>query len=109
MGLGHRLRDQSVVSSVHCMNDPQAEGHMASHIGRRKFLATLGVARAGGNTCGPQSVHVGSLVGNRTLSRHRRMTESDPNRPSEVFARLAYRPWSQTARWKRGIIPLLHE
>src|SRR5215471_16258045 len=24
------------------MNDPQAEGHMASHIGRRKFLATLG-------------------------------------------------------------------
>ena len=27
------------------MNDPQSEGHMASHIGRRKFLATLvGVA-----------------------------------------------------------------
>jgi putative tryptophan/tyrosine transport system substrate-binding protein len=24
------------------MNDPQSEGHMASHIGRRKFLATLG-------------------------------------------------------------------
>src|SRR5262245_65853505 len=24
------------------MNDPQAEGHMASHIARRKFLATLG-------------------------------------------------------------------
>src|SRR5262249_28274642 len=23
----------------HCMNDPQPEGHMASHIGRRKFLA----------------------------------------------------------------------
>src|SRR6516225_3046357 len=23
------------------MNDPQPEGHMASHIGRRKFLATL--------------------------------------------------------------------
>src|SRR6516225_10046962 len=23
------------------MNDPQSEGHMASHIGRRKFLATL--------------------------------------------------------------------
>ena len=23
------------------VNDPQAEGHMASHIGRRKFLATL--------------------------------------------------------------------
>src|SRR4030095_13244260 len=28
------------------MNDPQAEGHMASHIERRKFLATLGGAAA---------------------------------------------------------------
>src|SRR3984893_4746518 len=28
------------------MNDPQAEGHMASYIGRRKFLATLGGAAA---------------------------------------------------------------
>src|SRR5262245_45681155 len=26
---------------LHCMNDPQPEGHMASHIGRREFLATL--------------------------------------------------------------------
>ena len=26
------------------MNDLQPEGHMASHIGRRKFLATLGGA-----------------------------------------------------------------
>ena len=31
---------------LHCMNDPQLEGHMASHIGRRKFLATLGGAAA---------------------------------------------------------------
>src|SRR5262245_16521254 len=28
----------------HCMNDPQPEGHMASYIPRRKFLATLGGA-----------------------------------------------------------------
>src|SRR5262249_23998058 len=28
------------------MDDPQPEGHMASHIGRRKFLATLGGAVA---------------------------------------------------------------
>src|SRR5262245_34564358 len=28
------------------MNDPQAEGHMASHIERRKFLAALGGAAA---------------------------------------------------------------
>jgi hypothetical protein len=25
----------------HCMNDPQPEGHMASYIRRRQFLATL--------------------------------------------------------------------
>ena len=31
---------------LRCMNDPQPEGHMASHIGRRKFLATLGGAAA---------------------------------------------------------------
>src|SRR5882724_5059394 len=28
------------------MNDPRQEGHMASYIGRRKFLATLGGAAA---------------------------------------------------------------
>src|SRR5262245_33723930 len=28
------------------MNDPNRRGHMASYIGRRKFLATLGVAAA---------------------------------------------------------------
>src|SRR5262249_44125914 len=39
-----RPRDGSVVSSLHCANDPQPEGHMASHIERRKFLATLGGA-----------------------------------------------------------------
>ena len=28
------------------MNDPQPEGHMASYLGRRKFLATLSGAAA---------------------------------------------------------------
>src|SRR5262249_13503700 len=42
IGLSPRPRYGIVVPSLHCMNDPQAEGHMASHIGRRKFLATLG-------------------------------------------------------------------
>src|SRR5215831_6686736 len=42
MASGPRPCDGSVVPSLHCMNDPQSEGHMASHIGRRKFLATLG-------------------------------------------------------------------
>src|SRR5262249_31071084 len=45
-GLSHRSRDGSVVLSLHCVNDPQPEGHMASHIERRKFLTTLGVAAA---------------------------------------------------------------
>src|SRR5215471_1670548 len=40
--LSHRPRDGSVVSSLHCMNDPQPEGHMASYLGRRKFLVALG-------------------------------------------------------------------
>jgi putative tryptophan/tyrosine transport system substrate-binding protein len=41
IGFSHRPRDGSVVSSLHCMNDPQPEGHMASYVARRKFLATL--------------------------------------------------------------------
>src|SRR5262245_66622024 len=44
--LSHRPRDGSVVSSLHCMNDPQPEGHMTSYIRRREFLATLGGATA---------------------------------------------------------------
>src|SRR5262249_49564490 len=36
-----------VVSSLRCMNDPQPEGHMASYIARRKFLAALGGVAAG--------------------------------------------------------------
>src|SRR5262249_28125504 len=44
--LSRRPCDGSVLSSVYCMHDPQTEGHMASHIGRRKFLATLGGAAA---------------------------------------------------------------
>src|SRR6516165_5200599 len=34
----------NVVSSLHCMTDPRPEGHMASYIERRKFLAALGGA-----------------------------------------------------------------
>src|SRR5262249_60471474 len=51
-GLSHRPRDGSVVSSLHCMNDPRSEGHMASCIGRRKFLATL-LGGAAAATAGP--------------------------------------------------------
>src|SRR5262249_33486373 len=45
-GLSHRPRDGSVVSFLHCMNDPRPEGHMASYIGRRELLAALGGAVA---------------------------------------------------------------
>ena len=31
---------------LHCMNDPQPEGHLARYIARRKHLATLGGAAA---------------------------------------------------------------
>src|SRR5262249_56115927 len=44
IGLATDWANRNVVSSLHCMNDPQAEGHVASYIGRRKFLATLGGA-----------------------------------------------------------------
>src|SRR5262249_1369411 len=43
------VTDQAVEAwydHLHCMNDPQPEGHMASYIARRKFLATLGGAAA---------------------------------------------------------------
>src|SRR5262249_43230500 len=43
-GLRHRPRVASVLSSLHCMNDPQPEGHMTNYIARRKFLAMLGGA-----------------------------------------------------------------
>jgi hypothetical protein len=32
-----------------------------------------------------------------------------PERASGAFIGLAYRPWSLTARWKRGTIPPWHE
>src|SRR5262245_45294997 len=45
--LSHRPRDGSVVSSLHGMNDPQPERHMASRIGGGQVVATLGGAVAG--------------------------------------------------------------
>jgi hypothetical protein len=40
------LGREPIFVKVHCMNDPQPEGHMAGYIRRRKFLAALGGAAA---------------------------------------------------------------
>ena len=41
IGLSPRPRDGIAVPSLHCINDPQPEGHVANYIARRKFLTTL--------------------------------------------------------------------
>ena len=44
--LAARAEQTRLPTKLYCMNDPQSEGHMASYIARRKFLATLGGAAA---------------------------------------------------------------
>src|SRR5262245_46574780 len=97
------------------MNDPQPEGHMASHIERRKFLATLGgaamawpvAARAqqtaklpiiglvGGAIPSTQGVWIAAFVQrlrelgwleNRTVAIEVRWTEGRNERYSEIAA-----------------------
>src|SRR5215467_11048062 len=99
------------------MNDPQRMGHMASHIGRRKFLATLGggaaawplAARAqqparptvgffGSATPSAQSQYVAALalrlrelgwIESRTIAIEVRWAEGRPERAAEVATEFA--------------------
>ena len=58
----------------YCMNDPRPEGHMASHIGRRKFLATLGGAAA----AWPLAVRAQQPDGVRLIGVLMAYAQSDP-------------------------------
>src|SRR5262245_47588572 len=75
------------------MSDPQPEGHMASYIGRRKFLATLGGAAAAGLHAAQQggsTRRIGVLTG---------LAEDDP----ETQARLAgFRQGLERLGWSDG-------
>src|SRR5262245_15181564 len=94
----HRPLDGNVLSSLYCMNDPQPEGYMASHIGRRKFLATLG-----GAVAWPPSSHgqwvaafvqrlreLGWIEG-RTVAIEYRWAEGRTERAAEIAAEFVRR------------------
>src|SRR5262249_46501765 len=57
------------------MNGPQPEGHMASYIARRKFLATLG-----------GSVAAWPLAARRQQAKVVRLGYLDPARPTDTIA-----------------------
>src|SRR5262245_27565820 len=76
------------------MNDPQPEGHMASHIERRTFLATLaGVAAAwplAARAQTKQTRRIGVLMG---------LVASDPEAQSRV---VAFEDGLQELGWVKG-------
>src|SRR5215472_14448296 len=84
-----------MISCLHCMNDPQPEGHMASYIGRRKFLATVGGAAA----AWPLAVRAEQPDGMRRIGVLVALAEDDP----EIRVRLAaFRQGLEKRGWSEG-------
>src|SRR5215470_13912873 len=77
------------------MNDPQSEGHMASHIGRRQFVAALGAAAA----AWPLAAHAQQSSRMRRVGVLMGLTESDPEAQSRIAA---FRKTLQGLGWTEG-------
>src|SRR2546430_17719610 len=71
------------------MNDPQPEGHMASDIGRRKFLATLG----GGAVAGALAARAQQTGKTHTIGLLNPASRSPSDPPALFDAPLAEVGW----------------
>src|SRR5262249_24526335 len=77
------------------MNDPQREGHMASHIERRKFLATLG----GAAVAWPLAASAQQRERVRRVGVLMPFTADDPEGQARLFA---FAPGLQPLGWAVG-------
>src|SRR5215468_2060111 len=85
-----------MVSSLHYMNDPQPEGHMASYIRRRKFLATL---LGGGVIAWPLAARAQQGERMRRVGLLQGLAESDPETQART---VAFRQGLEALGWTEG-------